>query len=320
MPINAIALAIAAGLISAVVFASATTGAVFVRLLLFFLTPLSLYLAGLGLGTVGVGIAAMTAVVTIVALASPLAGVVFAIATAVPAVVLSRLTLLSRTTDDGQQEWYPVGRLVATAAVFGGAFAAFALILLGGSGDDLAKAMRTLVETFVKSELPSIPGAPAVTEAQIDEIAATTLKMLPWALGILTTTTIVLNLWLAGRITLASGRLVRPWPKLSALALPSGATYAFLAAIALTFVDGVPALLGGGFAGAFTLAFALVGLAVAHVLTEGSPWRGFILGSLYASIGFFTAGAALLLALVGIAETIFKYRAADAGNPPENPH
>lgn len=320
MPINAILLAIAAGLISAIVFASATTGALLVRLVLFFLTPLSLYLAGLGLGTVGVGIAAVTATATIVALASPLAGVIYAVSTAVPAVVLSRLALLNRTTDDGTAEWYPLGRLVATAAVFGGAFAAFALILLGGSGDDLAKAMRTLVETFVKMELPTIPGAPAVTDAQIDEIAAATLKTLPWALGILTTTTIILNLWLAARITLASGRFVRPWPKLSAIALPNGATFVFLAAIALTFLSGVPALFGGGFAGAFTLAFAIVGLAVVHVLTQGSPWRTFTLAAVYTALGFFTAGAALLLALVGIAETIFKYRATTAGDPPENPN
>ncbi len=318
MPINAILLATAAGLISAVVFASATTGALLLRLVLFFLTPLSLYLAGLGLGTLGVAIAAIAGTLTIIALSSPLAGIIYAISTAIPAVILSRLALLSRTSDDDVQQWYPVGRLVATAAVFGGTFAAFALILLGGGGEELAKTMRTLVETFVKNELPSIPGAPAITEAQITEIATSTLKTLPWALGILTTTTIVLNLWLAGRITLASGRLVRPWPKLTALALPNGTTFAFLAAIALTFLSGPLALFGGGFAGAFTLAFALVGLSVVHVLSEASPWRTFILAACYSALGFFTAGAAILLAVVGIAETVFKYRATNAAQPPED--
>ena len=58
MPTNVFILAIAAGVISAVVFASATTGAVLLRVILFLLTPLSLYLAGLGLGVIAGAIAA----------------------------------------------------------------------------------------------------------------------------------------------------------------------------------------------------------------------------------------------------------------------
>ncbi len=50
MPTNVFLLALAAGIISAIVFASATTGAMLLRVVLFLLTPLSLYLAGLGLG------------------------------------------------------------------------------------------------------------------------------------------------------------------------------------------------------------------------------------------------------------------------------
>ena len=57
MPTNVFLLSLAAGIISAVVFASATTGAMLFRVVLFFLTPLSLYLAGLGLGTVAAAIA-----------------------------------------------------------------------------------------------------------------------------------------------------------------------------------------------------------------------------------------------------------------------
>jgi hypothetical protein len=319
MPLNTILLAIAAGIISAVVFASATTGGMLIRLVLFFLTPLSLYLAGLGLGPRAVAIAALSATLTILLLTTPVAAVAYAVSSAVPAIILTRLALLNRTTDD-TVEWYPIGRMVATAAVFGGAFAVMALLLLGGDTEALSKSMRTLVETFVKSELPSLPGAPTITEAQIDEITATTLKTMPWALGIVATATILLNLWLAARITLASGRLVRPWPDLSSMSLPSGATFALLGATLLTFTSGIVGLAAGGFAGAFTSAFALLGLAVAHVVTRGSPWRSFILTFLYTGLAVFTAGAALILALAGLAETVFKYREARANTPPENPN
>ena len=131
--------------------------------------------------------------------------------------------------------------------------------------------------------------------------------------------TTLLNLWLAGRITLASGRLVRPWPDFSQLRLPASATFALLAAMAAAFLDGFPGLLAGGFAGALTIAFALVGLAVAHSLTRGSAWRNFILTALYASLVLYTPGIALLLAVVGLAETIFAYREGGERPPPADP-
>lgn len=320
MTTNQILLAIAAGLIAAIVFASATTGAMLLRFVLFFLTPLSLYLAGLGIGPAAASIAAIVATLTILLLTNPVAALVFAISAGAPAVISTRLALLGRQHDGGQMEWYPVGRIVATAAVFGGIFAALALLLMGGDTGALSKAMRTLVEAFVKNELPQVPGASPITDAQIDEISARALSLLPWTLAALSMLTTLLNLWLAGRITLASGRLVRPWPDLSAIAMPSGATFALLIAMALAFAGGVAGLVAGGFAGAFTMAFALIGLALAHTMTRTSPWRNFILSALYAALLLYTPVIALLLALAGLAETIFHYRATvDDRGPPSNP-
>jgi len=313
MPTNVILLAVAAGLISAVVFASATTGAMLLRFILFFLTPLSLYLAGLGLGIVAVAIAAITATAAVLVMANPLAAEVYAISTALPAVVCTRLALLSRETD-GEREWYPLGRIVVVAAVFSALFATLAMIVMGGDIDTLTKMLRTIVEAFVKTELSRIPGAPEIGAEQIDEITRATLASLPWALGLLAMGTILLNLWLAGRITLASGRLTRPWPDLSRFSMPPGATFVLLGAIGLTFVGGLTGLMAAGVAAPFTLAFALVGLAAAHALTRGSPWRAFILTALYVGI-VFVPHIGLLLAIAGLAETIFRYRAAGSGPP-----
>ena len=317
MTTNQLLLAIAAGLISAVVFASATTGAMLLRFVLFFLTPISLYLAGLGIGPAAAAIAAITATLTILALTNPVAAVVFAISAAMPAVITTRLALLGRDDGAGGFEWYPIGRIVATAAIFGGMFASLALILMGGNGDDLAKVMRGLVETFTKNELPQIPGSQPLTDAQIDEISKRALGLLPWTLAALSMITTLLNLWLAGRITLASGRLVRPWPDLSRLRLPAGATFALLAAMILAFLSGALGLAAGGFAGAFTLAFTLVGLSVVHFFTVGSPWRNFALTAIYAGLLLYTPLFALALAIAGLAETIFNYRDAPGPDRPD---
>ncbi len=318
MTTHSLLLALAAGIISAVVFASATTGFMLLRLVLFFLTPLSLYLAGLGLGPMPAAIAAITATGAVMAMSNPVTAMVYALSTGIPAVMISRLALLSRTEGD-VQHWYPVGRIVMAAAAFGGFFAALVMILMGADVETLTKAMRTVVEAFVKTELPNIPGAPTVNDAQIGEITDTALRSLPWILGCLSMATALINLWLAARITLASGRLTRPWPDLAGMELPGMATFALIGATAATFAGGFGGLLAGGFAGPFTLAFALLGLCVAHVLTRGSPWCNFILTSLYAALVVISAGASLVLAIIGLAETIFHYRRASARQPPASP-
>jgi hypothetical protein len=316
MPTNVILLSLAAGLISAVVFASATTGAVVLRLILFLLTPLSLYLTGLGLGTIAASIAAVTATLAILVIANPLTAEVYAISTALPAVICTRLALLSRTSGD-DLEWYPIGRIIVAEAIFSGVFVMLALVLMGGDVASLTKLMRSVVETFVKTELSRIPGAPEFGAAQIDDLTRSTLTTLPWAMGLLAMGTILFNLWIASRITLASGRLRRPWPDLAGVAMPMGATFILLAAILLTFAGGFPALLAASVAAPFTLAFALVGLAVAHALTRGSPWRTFILSAIYSAV-VLVPYTGLILALTGLAETLFHYRAA--GRPPETPN
>jgi hypothetical protein len=305
---NAFLLALAAGIISAVVFASATTGALFLRVILFLLTPLSLYLAGLGLGTVGAAIAGIMATAIVLLIANPLAAEVYAVSTALPAIVCTHLATLSREAE-GEREWYPIGRIVVIGGIFSGMFAVVALVLMGGSVEALSKMLRTVIESFVKSELSQIPGAPAIGNAEIDQITSSTLTSLPWALGLLAMGTILLNLWLAGRITLASGRLRRPWPNLADFKMPAAATFVLLVAIGLSFAGGMTGLVASAIAAPFALAFALVGVAVAHALTRGSPWQGFILAALYVAV-IFIPHIGLLLALAGLAETIFNYRAA----------
>lgn len=317
MNINTLLLAICAGLISAVVFASATTGPMLVRLVLFFLTPLSLYLAGLGLGPASAAIAAAAATLAILAATNPVAATFYAISEALPAIVISRLALLSR--GEGQAiEWYPVGRIVGAAALFSGFFAGMVLFAMGGDIETLSKAVRSFVETFVKTELTQLPGAPAVADSQIDEIAKTTLTMLPWALATISMITILINLWLAGRITLASGRLTRPWPDLAGMTFPAGTALSLIIAMGIALTGGIFGLMSGGFAAAFSFSFMLLGLCVVHWMTRGSPWRSFILAAVYTGFLVIGPGISLVLTLIGLAETIFGYRFR-GDRPPSTP-
>jgi hypothetical protein len=312
---NTYLLGLAAGLISAIVFASATTGPMLARFAFFFLTPLALYLAGLGLGPVAAAIGAVAATVAVALIANPVAALVFGVSEALPAALLTRQALLARG-DGGERQWFPAGWMVSTAALLGGISALLLLLLMGGDYDALSKSMQTFVEHFVKTELPGLPGAPAIDDAKIPLIAEITLKLLPAALALAIMTTILVNLWIAGRITLASGRLVRPWPDLGEMKLPGSSTFALLIALALSFAGGFPGLAAGAFAGTYMFAFALMGLAVAHFVTRGSPWRPFILAALYLVFVIYSFPATLLLAIIGLGESLFGYRAALTRGPP----
>ena len=312
---NTIFLSLGAGLISAIVFASATTGPMLARFALFLLTPLSLYLAGLGLGPLAAALAGIAATALVALITQPVAALIFGVSEALPAVLLCRQALLARG-DGESREWFPVGRMVATAALLAGLSALLILVLMGADVEALSKAMTTFVETFVKSELPGLPGAPTIAQEQIPQIAEVTLRLLPGALALSIMITILLSLWIAGRITLASGRLERPWPDLSAMTLPSSASFVLAAALAISFAGGFAGLAAGAFAGSYFFAFAMMGLAVAHFVTRGSPWRGFTLAGLYAMLYVYSFSTTLILAFIGLCETLLGYRAAFSRGPP----
>src|SRR5262245_11631560 len=105
-------IAFGAGLVSAVVFASATTGPLLIRMVLFLVTSLALFLAGLGLGPLAAAVAGIAGTLLVLLTGSPVGALVFAASQAIPVVALIYLASLNRQSAEGEVEWYPIGRLV----------------------------------------------------------------------------------------------------------------------------------------------------------------------------------------------------------------
>ena len=304
-----------AGLVSAVVFASATTGPLLMRMVLFLLTPLALFLAGLGLGPLAAAVAGLAGTALVLVAGSALGALVFAASQAIPVIVLTYLASLNRQTDAGNVEWYPAGRLVIAAAIIAGLFSTLTLFLLGGDIDTLRTALRDMLQQFVNTELPKMPDAPTLGAEEIDEATAIALALLPAASAISTMGSLLFNLWLAGRITKASGRLQRPWPDLAAIVYPPVTPLLLAVATGAGFLAGLPGMIAAGFAGPLFLAYVLLGLAVVHFMTRGRPWRPFALWGLYASLFIMNTVASLAIALLGLAEAIWPMRKV---SPPPN--
>ena len=311
-----------AGLVSAALFASAATSlAVGVTLFFFYLAPLPLCLAGLGWGRAAVLLAALTGIVVVAVSLGPGAAMAFALTIAVPIAILTHLLLLSRplATPQGTEtlEWYPPGRIVAWAALMAGILAGLLVLLLGYDQESYRQSVREFLDPDTLRQID--PEGKVFTPDTIDNLTAVLAKALPASFAIIWLTITLFSLWIAGFIVDASGRALRPWPKLHDLELPNVFVVVFAVAILLSFAPGLIGLLATGFAGAMLFAYVLQGLAVIHVYSRGVPFRGLLLTVVY--LGILLLGwVAILVAILGLGEPLFGLRARSAtgATPPTN--
>lgn len=321
MPL-ALLIGLASGLASAVVFASAATGPLPVRLLLFLVTPLPIYLAGFvhGWRSSVAGVVAGFLLITV--LTHPLAGAMFAVCEGLPGVVLVHLATLYRNSgplpSPSGVEWYPLGRIVVWAAVIGAALAVLTVLLIGGDREAVIASLKVAIGAVVKKEVtPS--GVPVpLDDAALTNIAQSVWSLLPafsaatWMGGHL------LNLWIAAHVTRASGHLARPWPDIAAFHLQPRLPIALALATAASFAGGNLGLVATAYSGGLTFAYVLLGLAIIHYVTRGLGWRPFLLSTLYAACVVLNAGLLLVVALIGLADAIrpLRRRPPSTGGPP----
>jgi len=297
-----------AGLVSALLFASASTGTLLGLLVLVFLTPLPVAITGLGWGWPSAATAAVSAPIVIALLVTSRAALLHLIALGLPTVILSYLTLLNRSVVmDGEEhvEWYPIGRIVAITSVIAGCLATLALLSTATDMEGLRSSLReTLENSFLRQIEASQPGGQTLGEEEMATFTELMVVSFAGAISTVWMSIAILNLWLAGLVTRTSGLLVRPWPELSSITLPRQLSFAFAAAVVLTFLPGYPGLIASGFASAFVLAFLLVGLAVLHHVTRGMSMRALILFAVYASLVLLNPFSGLAVAMIGLAEPI----------------
>lgn len=310
----------AAGLVSAALFSSAATATALAGIL-FYLAPLPLCLAGLGWGSIAAILSALTGALLVAALLGLPTAAFFALSMGVPITVLCYLALLSRpvAVAAGESapalEWYPPGSLVGWAAVMGGLLAGAMVLMLGYDAESYRDSIRTLLDHSALKELD--PDGTLFTEDTIAKLSSVLARALPAAFAVIWLSITLFNMWLAGLIVEASGRALRPWPRLDALELPNAFLLLFAGALALSFLPGVAGLLATGLAGALLFAYVLQGLAVLHAYSRGLPFRGLLLTAVY--LGIVLLGwVAIAVAVLGLAEPMLhlRERAAMRGQPP----
>jgi len=315
MPASLI-ISIGSGLVAAALFAASVTGT---SLLLAWLAPLPLCLAGLGWGGTAALISALTGT-SIVAIGLGLApATMFAALVAAPFALLTHLALLSRPipSAEGQPsaalEWYPPGRIVGWAAIIAGLLAA--ILLLPAAYDQ--ESYRELIREALNRLKELDRDGTVFTEENIADLVPIFARALPAVFAIGWLTIALFDLWIAGWIVDASGRALRPWPDLHALELPNGFLLIFAPALLVSFLPGMPGLFATGLAGALLIAYTLQGLAVIHVYSRGLSFRSVLLATVY--LGILLLGwVAIIVAIIGLAEPSLNLRgrATHDGQPP----
>lgn len=313
-------MALGAGLISAIVFASATTGPTVVRMLMLAIITLPIALSGYTFNAATALLAAAAGTAFIILLTSVSAGLAFAATLAFPAAYLVYLTLLHREAEPGATQWYPIGRVLVATALIAATVVAFGLTVADSSPDKLRSAVSTAIETMMKSGFGGAPGGGTLSQADLARFTDIMVKLLPGVSAVFWMCCILFCQWAAARVALASGQLARPWPDLAAFQLPAGTPVFLALSLAATMLlDDMPKLIALGFTGAAYSLYVLLGLAILHYVSRGASWRGPALTGVYALLIIFNSGASLLLALLGLAGSFFELRRpAEPNHPNQN--
>jgi hypothetical protein len=300
---------LASGAASAALSFALGTGSLF-SILLFFFAPMPILIAALGwrhhAGLVGSIFG--TLLVYFVLGFEGATG--YALSVALPAWWLGYLALLGQPADPAQPDkgmiWYPVGRLLVWCAAISVALAVITFLHHGGSLEDYRASLRGTLSDALRTETPPPAGQP--DDATLARLIDLAVLILPPLAAAVWPVIAVVNLWSAGRVVRASGRLARPWPDLAQFNLPALTLMALLGGMIGSFLPGLFGFAAGLVCAAFSVLFALLGLALLHVSTRNRPGRGLMLGLTYVLLSVLPWMGAVL-ATLGVFEFLFGLRA-----------
>jgi hypothetical protein len=312
-----------AGGASAVLVLTAASGPL--GIMLGYLAPLPLFLAGLTHGLPAVVIAG--AVGTLIsALNGLLSGGIYLVTFAAPAVLVVRQALLARPATEasanaevhGDLEWYPAGRLVVW--LVGWALGLFALALLLTA--DREGGMPGMLQPVLEQFLAAMPqNETAQQGSDMAAVAKNLATMMPAVFGFSWLVMMTINGTLAQGLARMLKQNRRPTPRYRLLVLPRLLAFGLAAAIVAGLVlPGDAGFIGATVAAILAFPFFLQGLAVVHGVAAKAAVPGLILAAFYAALVVAGALVGVLVVILGFIEEWagFRRRFAGAGASREN--
>ena len=257
-------------------------------IVLFFISPLPVMLAGLSFGAAATVVGAIACTMFVSFIVSTPASLIVAAISMLPSALSVFLIALARPAEElggeaNHMVWFPLGdTILFCAALIAAAF--IGIGIYGGYDMAFATEFATAFEQQFKAVNPEFaPGA---------EFAPSLANFIFYAVPVIQpamlTLVLTTNLYLALRLVQPTGKLARPrddWPL--SLRMPKMALPAFAIALASSFISGPLGLVALVVCGVLGACFAMAGFAVLHERSRGKPWRTPVLVLAYFSAFFF---------------------------------
>lgn len=296
---NDMFIGIVAGLATALLCLGVATGSG-LSVTLYLLSAVPIMAAGLGWGLRASLIGIVVSSIAVVMIANTQTAVLVLLTTSLPAAASAYWLTLSRPAEEvggpeGKLVWYPLSDvllrlclMVSAAFIFVGAMINYGPELLEPIVDQMAERIRASDPQF------------AFTDAARQDLLETLTALIPVLQPLMWTLILVGNLYLALRITRASGQLRRrkdDFP--NTMRMPKISLVIFAVALLLSMLSGSIGLIGSAISGGMIAGFTLAGFAMFHAISRGKPWRTPALVMVYVGT-FFMFLPAFILFLIGL--------------------
>jgi len=341
-----------AGLASSVLYAAASGGAA-PALILAYIAPLPIFIAGLGWGTFMALIAGATGLAVMTLVGGLSSGIVYVAVVVLAPVWLVRLALLSRAIGgtgpsaaaraarareahhravaDGRRdgppaeaeepdiEWYPPGLLVVWATAIAASLLVISILSMAGADNGIRGAVVQMINTGIldTGELRRMLDAQGmnITPEEFLQMVATFVPATAAGMWLIMT---LANMFLAQFIVARSGVAMRPSPDITQMQYPQVFVVAFPVSLILGFLPGELGFAGASLAVLLFVPYFLLGLAVIHAISRGWQARPAILTGLYLVLILFGTPV-VLVGILGLVEAWLglraRFAAPDQGHP-----
>ncbi len=289
-------IAIGAGLVSALLSVAVTFGSG-IGLLLAYFALLPILLIGLSQGLRSASIATSAGIIGTIFLTNIFQGAIFAVSVALPAWIIVRYTLMTKTARDSSIQWLPAGEVLARLAALGGIILIISAITFFDAPGGLSKTIEEFLDKMLSARFQF--GSPADRHLLVERLVPffPAITVSSWVLMA------IINSVLAQSILLKAGRNLRPAIPYSKISVPEWIYWGIVGAGTLALIgSGSFEYTGRNLAVVLAIPFFLVGLSVVHTLVRQLRSPGVALVAFYffmvisswaifvaAVIGFFEA-------------------------------
>lgn len=307
-----IALPLAAGLLSALLFLSVAKGMAF-GVVLSYAAPLPLLMAGLGLGMGAAAVGGIVGAAAVAMVVGGFAALPFLVAVGLPGVIVANRALLWRTNADGTTAWYPPGLVLAWLTAAGLALILVGAVLVSGHPEGVRGWMAEAIGRTLELVAPQVA-------------AEDRSKAVEWWTPLFPA--MVVGSWLlmaavnsvgAQGLLVRMGRNRRPSPAYRELWLPDWLGLVLVAAAAVgTLAGGDPGYVAVNVAAVSLVPFAFLGVAGIHRWAAGRPQARLILAVTYGLLILAFGWAAMAAAGLGLVRFWkMRFRRGDSGGGEE---